>query len=73
MHEGEGSAREICNDSIGYVRRSENPGKKQCRINGHDPNGRRATPRIFPEPLPFRHDYGFVGPRERKTKADVVG
>ena len=31
--------------------------KKQCRINGHDPSGRRATPRIFPEPLPFRHDY----------------
>ena len=22
-------------------------GKKQCRINGHDPSGRRATPRIF--------------------------
>ena len=22
-----------------YVRRSENPGKKQCRINGHDPRG----------------------------------
>ena len=40
MHEGEGSAREICNDSTRYVRRSENPGKKQCRINGHDPSGR---------------------------------
>ena len=49
MHEGEGSPREICNDSTGYVRRSENPGKKQCRINGHDPRGCRATPRIFPE------------------------
>ena len=41
----------------GYVRRSENPGKKHC--------GRRATPRIFPEPLPFRHDYGCVGPRNK--------
>ena len=28
MHEGEGSAREISNDSTRYVRRSENPGKK---------------------------------------------
>ena len=61
MHEGEGSAREICNDSTGYVRRNENPGKKQCRINGHDPSGCRATPRIFPESLPFCHDYGCVG------------
>ena len=52
-------------DSTGYVRRSENPGKKRCRINGHDPSGRRATPRIFPEPLPFRHDYGCVGPRDK--------
>ena len=41
MHEGEGSPGEICNDSTGYVRRRENPGKKQCRINGHDPSGRR--------------------------------
>ena len=22
-----------------------------------------ATPRIFPEPIPFRHDYGCVGPQ----------
>ena len=58
MHEGEGCAREICNDSIGYVRRSDNLGKKQCRINGHDPSVSRATRRIFREPLPFRHDYG---------------
>ena len=65
MHEGEGSAREISNDITGYVRRSEIPGKKQCRINGHDPSGRRATSRIFPEPLPFRHDYGYVGPRDK--------
>ena len=34
-------------------------------INGHDPSWRRATPRIFPEPLPFRHDYGCVGPRDK--------
>ena len=65
MHEGEGSAREICNDSTGYVRRSDNPGKKQCMISGHDPSGCRATPRIFPEPFPFRHDYGCVGPRDK--------
>ena len=25
----------------------------------------RATPRIFPEPLHFRHDYGCVGPRDK--------
>ena len=29
------------------------------------PSGRRATPRIFPEPLPFRHDYGCVGLRDK--------
>ena len=39
------------------------PGSKQCRNNGHDPSWRRATPTIFPEPLPFRHAYGCVGPR----------
>ena len=43
--------------------RSENPCKKQCKINGQDPSGSRVTPRIFPEPLPFRHDYGCVGQR----------
>ena len=32
---------------------------------GHNPRGRRATPKIFPEPLPFRHDYGCVGPRDK--------
>ena len=32
----------------------ENPGKKQGRINGHEPSGRRATPMTFPELLPFR-------------------
>ena len=26
---------------------------------------RRATPRIFLEPLHFRHDYGCVGPRDK--------
>ena len=51
--------------STEYVRRSENPGKKQCRINGHNPSGRRAKPMIFPEPLPFRHDYGCVGPWDK--------
>ena len=55
----------ICGPSTGYVRRSENPCKKQCRINGQDPSGSRVTPRIFPEPLPFRHDYGCVGPRDK--------
>ena len=49
-----------------YVRRSENPGKKQWRNNGHDPSGSRVTSRIFPEPLPFRHDHGCVGPRDIK-------
>ena len=58
MHEGEGSAREICNDSTGYVRRRENRVK-------HDPSGRRATPRIFPAPLPFHHDCGCVGQRDK--------
>ena len=38
---------------------------KQCRINGHDPSGSRATPKIYPEPLPFRHDYGCVGPPDK--------
>ena len=56
---------EICNDSTGYVRRSENPYKKQCRINGQYPSGSRVTPRIFPGPLPFRHDYGCVCPGDK--------
>ena len=43
----------------------ENPDKKQCRNNGHDLSVRRATRRIFPEPLPFRHDYGCVGPWDK--------
>ena len=43
----------------------ENPGKKQERINGHEPSGGRATPMTFPELLPFRHDYGCVGPWEK--------
>ena len=50
-----------------YVRRSENPCKKQCRINGQDPSGSRVTPRIFPEHFPFRHDYGCVGPRDKRS------
>ena len=37
-------------DSTGYIRRSENPGKKQCRIDGHDPSVCRATRKIFPDP-----------------------
>ena len=32
-------------------------------MNGQDPSGRRATPRTFPEPLHFRHDFGCVGLR----------
>ena len=39
--------------------------KKQCSINRHDHSGRRATPRIFPEPLPFLHDYGRAGPQDK--------
>ena len=39
--------------------------KKQCRINGQDPSRSRVTPMIFPEPVPFRHDYGCVGPRDK--------
>ena len=46
-----GSAHQIHISAPLYVRRSENPGKRQCRINGHDHGGRRATPRIFPEPF----------------------
>ena len=34
-------------------------------INGQDPSGSWVTQRIFPEPLPFRHDYGCVGPRDK--------
>ena len=37
---------------------------KECTIKGHDPSGHRATPRIMPEPLPFRHD-GCVGLRDK--------
>ena len=29
----------MCMDSAGYIRRSENPGKKQCMINGKIPVG----------------------------------
>ena len=50
---------------VRVCRRSENLGKKQCRNNGQDPSGSRVTPRIFPESLPFRHDYGCVGPRDK--------
>ena len=34
---------------------------------------RRATPMIFHDPLPFRHDYGCVGPIQAicKTSNDV--
>ena len=39
--------------------------KSSVGFNGHDPSGRRATPRIFSEPLPFRHDYGCVGLRDK--------
>ena len=35
--------------------------KKQCRIDGQDPSECMATPRIFPDPLPFRNYYGCVG------------
>ena len=52
-------------DSTGYVRRSENPGKKQCRIDGQDPSECRATPRIFPDPVPFRNGYGCVGLQDK--------
>ena len=55
----------------GYVRRSDNPGTKQCRINGQDPSECRATPRIFPELLPFRNDYGCVGLRDKGTISAV--
>ena len=39
--------------------------KKQCMINGQDPCQCKATPRIFPEPLPFCNDYGCVGLRDK--------
>ena len=35
------------------------------RISDLYRGGSRATPMIFPEPLPFRHDYGCVGPRDK--------
>ena len=64
MHEGEGSAWEVYKDN--RLRSSENPGsKKQRRINGHDPNWCRTTPRIFSEPLPFRNNHGCVGLRDK--------
>ena len=37
-------------DNTGYVRTSENPGKKHSRNNGQDPSGRWTTPMFF------RHD-----------------
>ena len=39
--------------------------KKQCRVNGKDASEGRATPRILPEPLHFRNDYGCVGLRDK--------
>ena len=41
----------MCKDNTGYVRRRENPGKKQCRIDGQDPSECSAKPRIFPDPV----------------------
>ena len=55
----------MCKDSTGYVRRSDNPGKKQCRIDGQDPSESRATPRIFPDPVHFRNVYGCVGLQDK--------
>ena len=46
--------------------------KKQCRNNGHDPSVRGATPRIFPEPLHFRHDYGCLSPCCMLYADDIV-
>ena len=39
MHEGEWSAREICNDSTGYVRRSENRVKSSVGLTDMIPVG----------------------------------
>ena len=41
------------NYSTRYVRRSDNSGKKQCMIDGQDPSECMATPKIFPDPVPF--------------------
>ena len=57
----------MCKDSTGYVQRHENSGKKQCTIDGQDPSECRATTRIFPDPVPFRHDYGCVGLPDKGT------
>ena len=57
----------MCKDSTGYVRRSENPGKKQCRIDGQvsECRAKAAKPRIFPDTVPFRNDYGCVGLQDK--------
>ena len=66
MHEGEGSAWEVCKDIVQDIKimcmkeRVGYPGEMQCRIKGHDPSVSRATPSMFPEPLPFCHEYGCV-------------
>ena len=39
--------------------------RTRIKSSVQDPSGSRVTPRIFPEPLPFRHDYGCVGPRDK--------
>ena len=42
------------------------------RINGQNHSGRRATPRIVHEPLPFRHDYGYVGLRLVGLRNEII-
>ena len=39
--------------------------RTRIKSSVQDPSGSRVTPRIFPGPLPFRHDYGCVGPRDK--------
>ena len=44
---------------------SDNPGKKQCRVDGQDPYECRGTQRTFPDPVLFRNDYGCVGLQDK--------
>ena len=37
----------------------------KSRIDGHDPSECRATPKIFPDPVPFPNDYGCVGLQDK--------
>ena len=54
----------MCKDRTGYVRGVRTQ-VKQCRIDGQDPSECTPTPRIFPDPVPFRNGYGCVGLQDK--------